>query len=210
MAGQPHLRVEDLSCERQDRILFENLSFEASAGQLIRIHGKNGSGKSTLLKTISGLLKSTAGSVKWKNTNITELYTDYHRELSYLGHKPAIKSELTVTENILHLLSFRKHQVERTQINQVLSTLSIDLYEDVEAGFLSQGQQRRISLSRLWLENSELWVLDEPYTALDKDAIKLVNTVIKQFLQAGNIVVLTSHQDTDELEQLSQNIWLGK
>ncbi len=209
MASPPHLQVENLSCERQDRLLFENLSFEASAGQLIRVHGKNGSGKSTLLKTISGLLKPTAGFVNWKKTGIAALYTNYHKQLTYIGHKPAVKSELTVAENIRHLLSFRQQQVGQTQINQVLSTLSIDLYEDVEAGFLSQGQQRRISLSRLWLEDSELWILDEPYTALDKDAVKLVNTVMQRFLQAGNIVILTSHQDTDELEQLSQNIWLG-
>ncbi len=209
MASQPHLEVRNLSCERQDRCLFENLSFIAKPGELVRVHGKNGSGKSSLLKIITGLLKPAAGSIYWKRQNIAELSVEYSQALTYLGHKPAVKSELTVLENISHLLSFNQRQAELIQIEQVLSILSISLYEDVEAGFLSQGQQRRIALARLWLEDTQLWVLDEPYTALDNDGIKLVNTIILKFLQAGNIVILTSHQDTDELESISQSIWLN-
>jgi len=202
------LEISDLSCERQDRLLFENLSFLAQAGQLIRIHGNNGSGKSSLLKLITGLLKPTSGSIHWNKQPISQISSQYNQALTYIGHKPAIKSELTVTQNIKHLLSFKQHQVELTQIKQALSALSLDLYEDVEAGFLSEGQQRRIALARLWLEDSQLWVLDEPYTALDKDAVKLVNSIIENFLQAGNIVILTSHQNTNELEKISKNIWL--
>ena len=203
------LEVKNLCCERQDQLLFENLNFTAKSGQLVRIHGKNGSGKSSLLKIITGLLSPLSGEVNWNLENIKLDPTKLAKDLTYIGHKPAIKSELSVVENVQALSGLRNQLINKQSLTETLQILVLNHYEDVEAGHLSQGQQRRIALARLWLEDTYLWVLDEPYAALDKDAVKLINNKISQFLAKGNIVIMTSHQDVDDVGTEVLDIWLG-
>ena len=204
-----NLRVTNIGCERQDQILFKSLNFELSAGQLIRILGNNGSGKSSLLKIITGILKPFSGEVCWNNQNINHQRLIFSRDLTYIGHKPAVKTELTVTENLFANMGLRGQSIDRITIEQTLELLSLKQYRSVQAGYLSQGQQRRIALCRLWLEKTGLWVLDEPYTSLDKQAVALVNTQINQAVAKGTMVIFTSHQDSDQLDGEVTPISLG-
>ena len=198
MTDRPNiLKVNNISCERQENLVFNNLNFEAQSGQLIRILGKNGSGKSSLLKIITGLLSPISGSIHWNQQSIHRQYSHYAKQLTYIGHKAAIKTELTVTENIHTLLGFRGFKQNQPSIEKALARLELTRYSNVQAGYLSQGQQRRIALCRLWLEPTNLWVLDEPYTALDLEAIELVNDVISKTLLNGTIVIFTSHLETE-------------
>ena len=203
-----HIEIAGIACERQDRLLFQNLSFQLGGGELARIHGLNGSGKSSLLKIITGLLHPLAGQVNWNHTAITEQPGDYHQALTWLGHKPAIKPELTVMENLKMLLGLRRQRFDRETTQQALAVLSLEDYASVQAGYLSAGQQRRIALARLWLEPTALWVLDEPYTALDTKAVSLVNGAIEQTLKRGGIVIMTSHQETKSLDVRAVNVYL--
>ena len=210
MADRPNqLKVSNISCERQENIIFKDLNFLANSGELIRILGKNGSGKSSLLKIITGLLKPVTGSILWNDHEINQQRADFVNQLTYIGHKAAIKTELTVTENILTLLGLCKSQHKPQLIEKALAQLELTRYGDVQAGYLSQGQQRRIALSRLWLEDTNLWVLDEPYTALDTEAIQLINGLISNAVSKGVIVIFTSHLETEYFGDSVVNISLG-
>ena len=191
------LKVSNISCERQENIIFKHLDFEAHSGQLIRILGKNGSGKSSLLKIITGLLMPITGDVQWNQQDIHQHRSNFVKQLTYIGHKAAVKTELTVSENLQTLLGFSGADQNLQSIKKALKQLELTRYSNVQAGYLSQGQQRRIALCRLWLEQTNLWILDEPYTALDKQAIELVNGVIANAISKGAIVIFTSHLETE-------------
>jgi len=207
--GPNQLKVSNISCERQETIIFQHLNFQASSGELVRILGKNGSGKSSLLKIITGLLKPITGKIQWNQQDISQQRSDFVKQITYIGHKAAIKTELSVTENIKTLLGFSGQGQNLQAIEKVLACLELSKYSDVQAGYLSQGQQRRIALCRLWLEKTNLWILDEPYTALDKEAIELVNGVISKAVSSGTIVVFTSHLETEYFDNRVVNIALG-
>ena len=210
-ANQPNqLKVSNISCERQENIIFQNLNFMANSGDLVRILGKNGSGKSSLLKIITGLLKPVTGNIQWNQQAINLQRAEFVKQLTYIGHKAAIKTELSVTENISTLLSYSGLEPQRQSIDNALAQLELSRYSNVQAGYLSQGQQRRIALSRLWLEHTFLWILDEPYTALDSQAIELVNGVIEQALSRGTIVIYTSHLETEYFADRVTNVSLGR
>lgn len=206
--GPNQLTVCDVSCERQENIIFRHLSFQANSGELVRILGKNGSGKSSLLKIITGLLKPISGNIQWNQHDIADQRTDYVRQITYIGHKAAIKTELSVTENIKTLLGFSGLRQNPESIEKVLTCLELSKFSDVQAGYLSQGQQRRIALCRLWLETTSLWILDEPYTALDKQAIELVNGAISNALSRGAIIIFTSHLETEYFDNRVINVAL--
>lgn len=210
MSERPNqLKVINVSCERQENIIFKNLNFQAESGELVRILGKNGSGKSSLLKIITGLLMPVSGNIRWNQLDVSRHRADFVKQITYIGHKTAVKSELTVIENIRTLLGFSGQNQSLHAIEKVLSRLELSRYANVQAGYLSQGQQRRIALCRLWLEQTALWILDEPYTALDSDAIELVNGVIHNALKRGIIVIFTSHLHTEYFEKSVVNVSLG-
>lgn len=204
-----HLGVSNISCERQERILFRNLNFDAHSGELVRILGKNGSGKSSLLKIIIGLLRPLSGEIQWNRQDIAVYRSDFVSQLTYIGHKAAIKTELTVTENIRTLLGFRGTQSSDESVANTLELLELAQYAQIQAGYLSQGQQRRIALSRLWLEPTSLWVLDEPYTALDKQGIQQIDIAISKALSAGTIVIMTSHQESEFFRDRAKTVSLA-
>ena len=189
------LEVANLECIRGDRRLFTGLSFELAAGELLHLHGHNGSGKTTLLRTICGLITPTDGEVRWQGQNVRKLRDDFARELVYIGHKNAIKADLTGTENLRIACQLDGMAVSVKQAWEALEKMGLRGHEDLPVRVLSQGQKKRVALARLLLNKSPLWILDEPFTALDKAAVAFLQTVIQEHVAAGGMSILTTHQE---------------
>ena len=186
------LVVQHLQCIRDDRVLFDNLNFNLSEGQLLQIEGHNGSGKTSLLRILCGLSLPTEGTVFWDNQDIQEIKSGYGSILTYIGHASGIKAELTPLEN---LKMARSLGANPTTLDLVEALDQVGLYgfEDVLTRTLSAGQQRRIALARLLINETPLWILDEPFTALDKVAIRMVENWLDAHAKRGGMAILTSH-----------------
>ena len=189
------LEVAKLTCVRGDRHLFSELSFELLPGQLLHLKGRNGSGKTTLQRAICGLFKPDAGDVLWSGESIATLAEDYYRDVIYIGHAPGIKLDLTPLENLRILNTLHNTPVDERSLWEALGKLGLNGFEDLPARMLSAGQKRRIPLARLFVEKARLWILDEPYTALDVAAIELLQARLAEHLSADGMVVLTTHQE---------------
>lgn len=196
-----HLTIDQLACVRGERILFKQLSFELRSQQLLYIQGKNGSGKTTLLRAISSLSSPASGKIKWNQSDITKLAEDYHGQLLYIGHLPSIKDDLTTLENVQFNTALSGQHVTSEQAMHALTTLGIKRCAHLPARVLSQGQRRRTALAQLWLRNSPgqtpLWILDEPFTALDSQMVTTLTQHIADYVKAGGMVLFTSHQTPD-------------
>ncbi len=186
------LTAQSLSCWRDERCLFENLSFELRNGQALQISGENGSGKSSLLRILAGLLTPTEGEVLFNESAILEDRSSYYAQLSYLGHLPGIKAGLTPIENCSLTT-----QADKKHIAAILKELKLQEYGDVLCQQLSAGQQRRVALARLLLQQRAIWLLDEPLTALDVAGRELWQSSMQQHLQAGGMIIFSTHQTLD-------------
>jgi heme exporter protein A len=185
------LETSELACERGGLRLFDDLAFSLAPGDLLRVRGANGAGKTTLLRTLAGLTQPAAGTIRWHGHPIGD---EYRREMLFLGHAPAVKDELTVLENLE--FSARISDLGSSDYKEALRRLAIAHLADLPARFLSQGQRKRAALARLALSaRVPLWLLDEPFSALDDEAIGRVSALCEAHLAAGGMVVLTSHQD---------------
>jgi len=187
----PLLQGIDLSCIRDDRVLFADLSFELGAGQVLLLEGKNGSGKTSLLRILCGFREPDEGCVRWCGAGIND--SQYHADMAYIGHLDGIKKELTVLENLSVALALG--QAGSYAIADALARVQLAGYDDVPVQALSAGQKRRLSLARLLVTQNRLWILDEPFTSLDKQGIKLSETLMTEHCQRCGLVVLTSHHD---------------
>lgn len=207
------LSVSNLGCIRGERVLFKKLSFFLKSGKLLYIQGENGSGKTTLLRTLCGLSMPAAGEISWNNQLIKTLAEDYTGEVLYIGHLAGIKEDLTALENIQFSISLSGYTVDRNQAVGALEGLGIARCADLPTRVLSQGQKRRISLAQLWLRNNPLqvplWVLDEPFTALDSKMIAKLTQHIETYVNNGGMVVFTSHQVPEFNDGLMQGLQLG-
>ncbi len=189
------LEVSNLTAIRDERVLFENLSFSIQSGELVQIEGRNGTGKTTLLRIVTGLADRDEGEIYWNQINIEDDRDSYHSELLFLGHQTGIKRELTAFENLHFYQAVHALKVTTEEIYQALTQVGLAGREDVPVANLSAGQQRRVALARLWLSNQKLWILDEPLTAIDKQGVKVLESLFLQHTEKGGIVVLTTHQD---------------
>ena len=194
------LEAAGLECIRNDLILFSDLNFNLYPGETLQIHGANGSGKTSLLRILSGLALPTAGCVKWNGKNTQDSQADYLRDVNYIGHKNGIKSGLTPLEN---LVAAQALAVPRQDISplQALEQMAIAELADIPVDKLSSGQRRRVALSRLLITPACLWILDEPFTALDKTGKQLVNTMLKTHVQEQGITIIVAHDHIDIPEQ---------
>jgi heme exporter protein A len=208
MSNYP-LQVRELSCIRGDRRLFTNLSFELQAGQVLYLKGRNGSGKTTLQRSISGLFQPDAGDILWNNQPIAQLGEGYFQDLLYIGHAPGIKLDLTAVENLGFQCRLKELMATEAEIWDALNNLGLAGFEDLPARVLSAGQKRRIALARLFLDKSSLWILDEPFTALDVAAVELLLELITRHIGLGGMVILTTHQEVDLPAELVQELTLG-
>ena len=192
--GSPSLEAVDLHCARGERRLFSALSFTLRGGEMLRVGGPNGSGKTSLLRIACGLLEPTRGEVRWAGDNIRRLQEEFWRQLVYIGHANAIKDDLTAAENLHVACTLAGNRRQPAQIGEALRRLGLAGCENMPARVLSQGQRRRTALARLALsEAMPLWILDEPFAALDLEAVEHVQNLIAAHVSRGAAVILTTH-----------------
>jgi heme exporter protein A len=191
------LEASNLDCRRGGRTLFRDLSFSLRRGELLRIAGANGSGKTSLLKILCGLLAPEAGEVRWQDTPIRRLREDYTRHLVYLGHAPAVKDDLTAAENLAIACTLAGRTASPQQAREALESYGLAA-GSVAVRRLSQGQRRRAALARLLLSaDAPLWLLDEPFAALDAAAARFTEELIASHVAGGGAVVYTTHQEAN-------------
>jgi heme exporter protein A len=194
---------------RGDRRLFAGIALSLDAGELLYVHGHNGSGKTTLLRTLCGLIRPEQGDIRWHGEDIRELREDFARDLLYLGHKNGIKGDLTALENLQVSSVLDGYPLSEQQAWDALGRIGLDGHEDLETKVLSQGQQRRVALARLLVNKAPLWILDEPFVALDRGAVALLQDVIRAHVAGGGMVVLTTHQEVPLTEGTAKQLKLG-
>lgn len=185
------LSAENLSCTRDDRELFANLGFAVNPGQVLLLEGQNGSGKTSLLRIICGFREPDTGTISWCGDEIPQHH--YYSDMAYVGHLDGHKKELTVLENLK--LSLALGQPGILTIQQALAKVQLTGYDDTLIQALSAGQKRRLSLARLLTTHNVLWILDEPFTSLDKQGINLIETLMAEHCANGGMIVMTSHHD---------------
>jgi heme exporter protein A len=186
------LEAAGLECERGTRTLFRGVSLAVTAGELLRVAGANGSGKTSLLRILCGLASPSAGVVRWKGQPIAALKEEYARELVYIGHAPAVKDDLTPHENLAIACRLAGRPAGAEALRAALAQLGVP---ELPVRKLSQGQRRRAALARLWVSAAPLWLLDEPYAALDADGMEALNGRIGSHAAAGGAVIYTTHQE---------------
>ena len=188
------LEIKSLSCERDERLLFSDLSFSISSGEVLQIEGENGTGKTSLLRILCGLSASFEGEIFWKNQPIDEVRDDFNHAMLYVGHLAGVKAALSPEENLQWMMRLAP-SLNKLTIYQALEKVGLYGFEDVPCHTLSAGQQRRVGLARLYLSAAPLWILDEPFTALDKKGVAEKEALIAQHVHAGGAVILTTHHD---------------
>ncbi len=194
------LSAKKLSVEKQDRWLFKNISFELQPKEVLHLEGENGSGKTTLLRVLCGLTMADEGEVYWDDVAIQKQAYDYHLQLSYVGHSDGIKQDLTVLENlrVAMVLSRSIYKVSDKKIlGEILKNIGLENKENTLAFHLSAGQRRRLAFARCLLNDSALWILDEPLTALDTKGVAFIEQAIQAHIERGGLAVITSHQSLD-------------
>ncbi len=189
------LSAKGLTLIRGERCLFEDLEFALSPGELLLLEGGNGSGKTSLLRAIGGLLSPESGEVLWNGVPVQQQRQEFRGALVWLAHKTGLKGDLTLLENLNFETSLRP-QADVDTVS-VYERLGISRLKSLPLRSLSAGQQRRVALARLLLADVPLWMMDEPFTNLDRDGRKLVMELTAEHLENGGLCVMAAHQDVD-------------
>jgi len=198
------LKVQGLTCFRQERCLFAELSFDLAPGDICQVEGPNGAGKSTLLRALLGLFRPDEGTVLWQDKNVNKQQEVFFQDVLYLGHKFAINADLTPLQNLKSWSEL--HPINNQNYEAALAKVGLAGLEQIPCHSLSAGQHRRVALARLWLSAAKLWVLDEPFTAIDKAGVQLLQQQFAAHMANGGSVLITTHQDLsmkfDSLKQV--------
>lgn len=205
----PVLEASALACERDWRMLFENLELRVTAGDMLQISGPNGSGKTSLLRLLSGLMQPTSGDVLFDGQPLGQQKAQLAHNLLWIGHAAGIKDLLTPVENLTWLCAL--HTGAATEaIWLALDAVGLRGFEDVPCHTLSAGQKRRVALARLYLPGPGLWILDEPFTALDKQGVTQLEQHLAVHCEQGGAVVLTTHHTLSRTPARYRDIDLGQ
>lgn len=205
----PLLEATNLELLRADRVLARGLSFALLAGEVLRVEGANGAGKTTLLRSLAGLYSGFSGELSYRGQALDAGRRRLLRGCShFLGHAPAISLALTARENLRWLATLQMQAVEGAAIDNALARVGLAGYGEVACQQLSAGQRRRVALARLFVSPAELWLLDEPFSALDKTAVAALEDWISEFAAAGGAVLLTTHHEPIRVRPL-RSISLG-
>lgn len=194
------VELDSLACERDQRELFASLSLQLEPGEVLQVAGPNGSGKTSLLRIMAGLLPPSAGDMRYGGESVFSGVgrENWRQQRLYIGHAPAVKGALTAEENLAWLCALSR-PVANDHIWQALEQVGLRGFEDVPCHSLSAGQQRRVALARLYLEQHPVWILDEPFTAIDKAGVAALETHILQHAARGGLVIMTTHHGLEHL-----------
>lgn len=199
------LVLENIACERGETRLFEGCTLTIESGQWWQIEGHNGIGKTSLLRILAGLAVAAEGQVLWNGIPIQKQRDEYYADLFYLGHHAGIKPELTAWENLRFFQKIHHLPLNDEDLWNALDKVSLIGREDLPCSHLSAGQQRRVALAKLWLTQATLWILDEPFTAIDKKGVAELIAHIEQHCEQGGMAIFTSHQtaESDKVQLFS-------
>ncbi len=203
------LLTQGLACLRGDRLLFKNVEFELNAGGLLYVLGENGSGKSSLLRMLCGLMLPESGTVFWNKKPIKEESESYLSNLTYIGHLNGLKDDLTALENLTMSARAAGNVVSEDKALAALAAIGIERCANLPVRVLSQGQKRRVTLAKLWLADGKLWILDEPFAALDIASVSILAAKLGEHLSSGGMAILTTHQDVAINAQSTQTLRLS-
>ena len=188
------LEVDCLGCERDDRPLFSDLSFSLSPGEILQIEGRNGAGKTTLLRIIAGLSVDYSGEIFWHSRPLVDVLAEFRLSCFFLGHKPGLKLELTPVENLRWRLQLANTYPQPRKIFYALRQVQLAGYENIPCSHLSAGQLRRVALAGLLASEARLWILDEPFTAIDANGVSWLEQRLLTHVEQGGMALVTSHQ----------------
>jgi heme exporter protein A len=191
------LSAVSLTCIREERILFDELIFNVAPGDIIQIEGPNGAGKTSLLRILAGLSRPYAGLVTFQGEDVLNCRDEFNADLLYLGHLPGVKSELSAEENLSFNLTINGYSHFDT--SDILAKVHLSGFEEALAGHLSAGQHRKTALARLWHTDCKIWILDEPFTAIDKKGVRELELLFLAHAERGGCVILTTHQEFNEI-----------
>lgn len=194
------LDARQLWCERDDRVLFEHLDLKVGHGEIIQLAGPNGAGKTTLLRLLAGLNQDYRGCLMWHNKPLRQVYYEYARQRLYIGHRSALKPSMTALENLTWLTA--GFELTTEQLEQALADVDLMGFEHTLCAQLSAGQQRRVALSKLIALPCPLWILDEPFTALDHQGVTWLEQRMQQHTESGGSVIITSHHGLDHISSI--------
>lgn len=203
------LTAQGLACLRGDRLLFKNVGFELNAGGLLYVLGENGSGKSSLLRLLCGLLMPEEGTVFWCGKKIKKDAENYLSNLTYLGHLNGLKDDLTALENLQIAARLAGNDASEQKTMAALTAIGIARCANLPVRVLSQGQKRRVALATLWLTESKLWILDEPFAALDTASVEVLASRLGEHMANGGMAIITTHQDVVINAQSTQTLRLS-
>jgi len=204
------LSANALACVRGERRLFTDLSFTLAPHTLLAVRGANGSGKTSLLRMLCGLLPPAAGTIAWNGSDIHSAREEYCAQIAYIGHLNGVKDDLSGLENLQFAARTAGIVASAASADTAMRELGLNGFQRLPCKTLSQGQRRRVALARLCLSAGRpLWVLDEPFTALDVAALALTQGLLEAHLRRGGMVVLTTHQDAPITAPSMQTIELG-
>jgi heme exporter protein A len=180
---------------RGDRLLFSNVGFSLTPGTFLQLTGPNGSGKTSLLRILCALLMPDSGEIRWQGTQIRSLGEEYCRSVTYIGHRTAVKEELSSLENLRISSGLTGTEITSAEAQKALARLGLAGRENLPARFLSEGQRRRSALARLITCNTKLWLLDEVLASLDHSAGTVIESMIGEHLNKGGIAIVATHQE---------------
>lgn len=204
-----HLEGIALACERDGRQLFEGLSLSVRGGEMLKVGGPNGAGKTSLLRIVAGLMAPTAGEILFTGQGLPGVARQLAGGVLWLGHAPALKLSLTPQENLAWLCALGI-PATLAAIDEALAQVGLRGYEDQPCQRLSAGQLRRVALARLYLNPPPLWLLDEPFTALDAASVASLETHLAEHCARGGLVVLTSHHELGKRPAGYRELHLGE
>ena len=200
------LEVTKLDCVRGDRKLFSDINLALKPGTFLQVLGANGSGKTSLLRILCGLLAPARGEVRWQGANIRSLGEEYFTAINYVGHRNGLKEELTSLENLTISSGLSGKRVSKEVAKNILDRMGLAGRHNLAARLLSEGQRRRLALSRLLSCTATVWILDEMFTSLDKAAVALMTSLLKDHLANDGMAIVATHHELElndgELQRL--------
>lgn len=193
-SSHPILEARAITCVRGERQLFSDLNLQVFAGQCLHVRGVNGVGKTSLLRLLTGLASPEAGEIFWNGAPITRDVSEYHSQLLFSGHRDALKEDLTALENLRMYAAIDGLTISEKEAFAALWRFGLKGREDLPVNCLSAGQKKRVLMARMLIRRAQVWILDEPFNALDTSAVAELQALIGEHLEGNGVVVLTSHQ----------------